>query len=71
MTTLVITLSDDRLSKLKEIATYLGVSPEDLVRASVEELVTRPEDAFERVVDHVIEKNAELYRQLDDQGRPV
>jgi len=59
------------LSKLKEIATYLGVSPEDLVRASVEELVTRPEDAFERVVDHVIEKNAELYRQLDDQGRPV
>jgi len=64
MTTLVITLSDDRLSKLKEIATYLGVSPEDLVRASVEELVTRPEDAFERVVEYVLDKNAELYRRL-------
>ncbi len=64
MTTLVITLSDDRLSKLKEIATYLGVSPEDLVRASVEELVTRPEDAFERIVEYVLDKNAELYRRL-------
>ena len=64
MTTLVITLSGDRLSKLKEIATYLGVSPEDLVRASVEELVTRPEDAFERVVEYVLDKNAELYRRL-------
>ena len=64
MTTLVITLSDDRLTKLKEIATRLGVSPEDLVRASVEELVTRPEDAFERVVEYVLDKNAELYRRL-------
>ena len=69
MPTLTISLSDERLSRLKEIATRLGVSPEDLVRASVEELITRPEEAFERVVEYVLEKNAKLYRQLDDQGR--
>jgi predicted transcriptional regulator len=62
--TLTISLSNERLSKLKEIATHLGVSPEDLVRASVEELVTRPEEAFERVVEYVLDKNAELYRRL-------
>ena len=69
MPTLTISLSDERLSRLKEIATRLGVSPEDLVRASVEELITRPEEAFERVVEYVLEKNAKLYRQLDDQGQ--
>jgi hypothetical protein len=64
MTTITITLSDDRLLKLKETATRLGVSPEDLVRVSVEELLTRPEEAFKRAMDHVLEKNAELYRRL-------
>ena len=64
MTTITISLPDDRLQKLKEIATRFSVAPEELVRVSIEELLTRPEDAFQRAVDFVLGKNAELYRRL-------
>ena len=64
MTTITITLPDDRLLKLKEAAARLGVAPEELVRVSIEELLTRPEGAFRRAVDYVLKKNAELYRRL-------
>ncbi len=49
MATITIALPDDRLQQLKETATQLKVSPEELVRISIEELLTRPEDAFQRV----------------------
>jgi len=64
MNTITITLPDDRLLKLRETATHLKVSPEELVQVSIEELLTRPEEAFQRAVDYVLKKNAELYRRL-------
>jgi hypothetical protein len=64
MTTITISLPDDRLLKLKEAAANLGVAPEELVRISIEELLTRPEEDFNRAVDYVLRKNAELYRRL-------
>jgi hypothetical protein len=64
MNTITITLPDDHLLKLRETATHLNVSPEELVRVSIEELLTRPEEAFQRAVDYVLKKNAELYRRL-------
>jgi len=64
MHTITIDLPDDRLEQLEEMAARLGVAPEDLVRASLEELLTRPEEAFQRAVDHVLGKNAELYGRL-------
>ncbi|MBI3761610.1 MAG: DNA-binding protein [Chloroflexi bacterium] len=64
MTTITISLPDDRLRKLKEIATRFSVAPEELVRASVEELLARPEEEFRRALEHVLNKNAELYRRL-------
>ena len=64
MTTITIALPDDRLLKLKETAARLGVAPEDLVRVSVEELLTRPEEAFRLALDYVLKKNTELYRRL-------
>ena len=64
MSTLTITLSDDRLARLREIAERLNVNAEDLARAGVEELLTRPEESFQQVADYVLHKNAELYRRL-------
>jgi len=43
MTTITVALPDDRMLKLKEMASRLGVVPEELVRVSIEELLTRPE----------------------------
>lgn len=64
MSRITITLSDDRLARLQEIAARFKVSPEDLARVGIEELLTRPEEAFHRAADYVLSKNAELYRRL-------
>lgn len=64
MASISVTLPNDRLLKLQEIAARLGVTPEDLVRVSIEELLARPDDAFQQAVDYVLNKNAELYRRL-------
>lgn len=62
--TITVTISDDRLSKLREIADRFKITPEDLVRVSIEELLTRPEEAFQQAAQHVLDKNSELYRRL-------
>jgi antitoxin FitA len=35
-----------------------------LARAGVEELLARPEETYQRAIDYVLKKNAELYRRL-------
>jgi len=64
MTTLTITLSDERVKKLQEIADRFRVAPEELVRASLEELLTRPLDDFQQALERTLNKNADLYRRL-------
>jgi antitoxin FitA len=64
MSTLIITLSEDRLAKLQEIALRFNIKAEDLARVSIEELLTRPEESFQRAAEYVLQKNADLYRRL-------
>ena len=64
MSTLTITLPDDRLAKLREIAERFNIKSEDLARVSIEELLTRPEESFQQATDYILNKNAELYRRL-------
>lgn len=64
MTTFTITLPDERVKKLQEIADRFRVAPEELVRASLEELLTRPLDDFQIALDRVLAKNADLYKRL-------
>ena len=64
MTMLTINLSEDLLSQLQTLARRLKVEPDELVRAGIAELVTRPETEFEQLLEHVLQKNTELYRRL-------
>jgi predicted transcriptional regulator len=64
MTTLQVAISDDRLLKLKEIAARLKVTPEELVRVSIEDLVAQPAESFRQASEYVLKKNSELYRRL-------
>ncbi len=64
MYTINIMLSDDRLAKLQEIAARLHIAPEEFARAGVEDLLARPEETCQRVIDYVLKKNEELYRRL-------
>ena len=64
MSTLTIAISEERLQKLEEIARRFQIAPEELVRVSIEELLSLPEQDFRRALDLVLSKNAELYQRL-------
>ena len=64
MTSITITLSEDRVAKLREIAARLNVTAEDLARVSIEELLTRPDETFKQAAEYVLQKNSDLYRRL-------
>ena len=64
MSSITVTVSDDRMAKLKELAGRFSISPEDLVRVSIDELLARPDEAFEKAAEYVLNKNSELYRRL-------
>ncbi|KYC40040.1 DNA-binding protein [Scytonema hofmannii PCC 7110] len=64
MNTVTIQLTDEHLLKLQETATHLGMSLEELVLKSVEELLERSEVTFKEATDYVLQKNSELYQRL-------
>jgi hypothetical protein len=64
MVTITVTLSEDRLQKLNELAKQFRVAPEELLRVSVEELIARPQADFQKALEYVLEKNKELYKRL-------
>jgi antitoxin FitA len=64
MTTITVPIPDECLARLQEVAAGLNVAPEDLVLVSIEELLARPDDAFQHAMEHVLDKNAELYQRL-------
>ncbi|MGC9400200.1 MAG: DNA-binding protein [Anaerolineae bacterium] len=64
MGNITVTVSEDRLRKLEEMATRFQVTLEDLVRVSLEEMLTRSDEDFQDAVNHVLNKNADLYQRL-------
>lgn len=64
MTSITVALPDELMDKLQALAKKHRVAPEDLVRASVEELIASPEESFQEVLDYVLSKNKELYERL-------
>jgi predicted transcriptional regulator len=64
MVTITVTLSEDRLQKLQDLAAQFRIAPEELLRVSVEELIARPQADFQKAVDYVLKKNKELYKRL-------
>ncbi len=64
MVTITVTLSEDRLQKLTELAGQFQISPEELLRVSVEELIARPQADFQKALEYVLETNKDLYKRL-------
>ena len=64
MTTMTITLPDERLKQLQELAQEVGIAPEELVQANIETWLTSYRENFEQASQYVLEKNRELYRRL-------
>ena len=64
METITITVTNDRLSKLREVASDFNVTIEELIRLSIENLLLQPEAAFQRAMEYTLNKNRELYQRL-------
>ena len=64
MTVVTIPLTEEQFAKLQEKAHRLRVPPETLLAATVEDLLSRPDEEFLQAMEYVLQKNGELYRRL-------
>ncbi len=64
MTRITVQLDDTKADLLREKAKKFGLSPNQFVAASVEDLLAQPEPEFEIAVQKVLSKNKELYKRL-------
>lgn len=64
MVTYTISLSEKQSQQLREIADQYHIAPEELVRASIEDLLNRSQEDFQVALEYVLKKNAELYKRL-------
>jgi hypothetical protein len=64
MTTITVNLDDNKAKSLEHKAERYGVPVEDLVAASVTDLVNQADPDFERAIKRVISENRELYDRL-------
>jgi len=61
---LSIDLSPAQGDRLRLEAERLGLTPEDLARAVIADLLATASDDFKAAADRVLKKNEELYRRL-------
>jgi len=64
MTTVTLQIDDAKAAALRERAQRVGLEPEQLLRASLDDLVAQPNDDFDQAANRVLAKNRELYRRL-------
>ena len=61
---ITVDLSDEQARILETTAQRLGVRPDHLAQAAFNDLWGRPGEDFQKVADHVLGKNQELYKRL-------
>jgi hypothetical protein len=64
MPIITITLDDNRLTQLQDIAAQQGISVEAIVEAEIDSLIRQSSPSFQVAADYVLQKNTELYQRL-------
>jgi len=64
MSSVTVELPESEFGKLRELSERFGTTPEELVRVSIDELLSAPEEKFQKAMDYILTKNAELYKRL-------
>lgn len=64
MATITVEIEDSKILLLTEKAKKLGLPPDQFIAASIEDLISRPDPAFESAMEKVLSKNRELYERL-------
>ncbi|MTJ07498.1 MULTISPECIES: ribbon-helix-helix protein, CopG family [unclassified Anabaena] len=64
MAAITINIPEEQLQQLQVMAQANGISPEELLRATIEDWLNYPKTDFEQAANYVLKKNSELYRRL-------
>ena len=64
MTNITVQLEDAKAEALRKKAERFGLNLEQLLVASIEDLIGQPDTDFEEAARRVLSKNQELYRRL-------
>jgi len=64
MATLTISLSDEEMRRLEALGKREGLTVEHMVRLSVRDFISQPDESFLMAAKRVIANNSELYRRL-------
>lgn len=64
MTTITVQIEEAKAQLLREKAKRYGLNPEQLLTASLEDLIGQPDNDFDEAARRVLSKNKELYRRL-------
>ena len=61
---ILLQLDEEQSQRLERMARELNVDANELAKAAINDLVSRPSADFNRAVKYVLDKNRELYRRL-------
>lgn len=64
MAIITVEIEDSKVALLRKKAEKFGLLPNQLVTASLEDLIAQPEPEFEAAMNRVLSKNKELYGRL-------
>ncbi len=64
MARITVEIEDSKAALLEEKAKKFGLLPDQIVTASIEDLIGQPEPDFESAMRRVLSKNKELYKRL-------
>ena len=64
MEQLTITLPEEVAEQLKDASEKIGVRPEELLLASLQEKLANLDSDFTDAMKYVLQKNADLYKRL-------
>ncbi len=64
MTTITVRLEDSKVTLLREKAEKYGLTPDQFVTASIEDLLAQPEPEFDAAMRKILSKNKGLYKRL-------
>jgi len=64
MTRIIVELDENKAAILKSKAKKFGLLPEQFVTASIEDLISQPDQDIEAAIQNVLDKNQALYQRL-------
>lgn len=64
MAIITISIEDEKIQELRKKAEMHGLQLEELIIASIRDLISQPDNEFAEALKRVLKKNKELYERL-------